>query len=589
MTKDVLHNYRRVYGATVLLATVLVIGAVPLLTMVGSGSNNIAYASSTTVECDGHTVGRLGDTQVSVDGNTYSNGWSITLDGKTYTVKIGSGTIHGTDGDDFIVGSEGSDIIYGRGGDDFIVGLDGDDNLYGDYLIGTTGNDTLSGGNDILCGNDGFDQLFGDYLDGNDMFYGSGNDMITGGDDKLYGGDGNDALAGDHIRGGDGDNTLTGGDDMLQGGDGNDALNGDMIDAHANEDEGNIITGGDDILQGGDGYDTLNGDNLQDSATKSTIRGGDDMLDGGGNPAFTQDTLNGDYIRGFGGVDTIYGGDDVLRGGDGVDELAGDWIDDIDGDGGGGTIYGGDDTIEGGDGHDKLHGDWISGYDHISVSDTIYGGNDTLEGGNGNDEFYGDFIDDRHYNIDRVYGGNDVINAEDSIENNDSVDGDYIVTGSTVMVLGNQDICSSDPDPEVNCEYSDISSLASLTPSDAVINLGESVDIIFESDVDNTVKITSLTVTTPDNTICNYEGALPIIVPADSTFRATYPDEFGECDTNVAGEYTVMMDTEVGDPIITKFDTSFSVVPEAIVGAVGVVGAVLASILLYARNRMMMQ
>lgn len=98
--------------------------------------------------------------------------------------------------------------------------------------------------------------------------------------------------------------------------------------------------------------------------------------------------------------------------------------------------------------------------------------------------------------------------------------------------------------------------------------------------------ITGLTVTTPDGNTCSYTG-IPVTVPANGTFTATYPDDFtgSGCDTSTVGKYTAMLTTEVGDPIITEFRISFFVVPEAVAGAIGIGGALLATMMLYARKR----
>ncbi|MEM4323974.1 MAG: calcium-binding protein [Candidatus Nitrosocaldus sp.] len=442
---------------------------------------------STTVNCNNHTIERGDfdgddtDVEVRVDLNLYNNGDIITIGSNTYTVRIAGSSspstpFIGTNSNDFIVGTNSNDVIYGKEGDDFIVGLDGNDWLVGDYIVGTTGDDTLTGGNDILCGNNGDDHLDGDVI------YGSGgNDTLTGGNDTLDGGDGNDELHGEVIYGDFGNDTITGGDDTLDGGDGD-------------------------------------------------------------------DELFGDYIWGDNGDDTLTGGNDTLTGGDGDDTLHGD---DISGDFGNDTLTGGNDTLKGGDGDDTLHGDHIYGY----------AGNDTAN------------------------GGNDVINAEDGTVNNDSIDGDHVV--AETATLGNQDICASDPDSEINCEYDNISSLATLSTSagSSPIPIGGSVDIIFSSNVDNIVKITDFTVTTPLGNTCTY-NILPITIPPNGSFTATYPDDFTGtgCDTSTAGTYTVILTTEVGDPIITEFNTSFNVVPELAVGAIGIIGTSLAVMMLYARR-----
>ncbi|MEM2920022.1 MAG: hypothetical protein QXU29_04605 [Candidatus Nitrosocaldus sp.] len=135
--------------------------------MVPSSMLDLAYAQAAAggggVECNNHTIERGNfdgdpEDEVNVDGTVYDNGYSITLDGKSYTVRIvTSSPFTGTPGNDFIVGTSNDDVISGDAGDDFIVGLDGDDELSGDYIEGTMANDIIVGGDDILCGNAGND------------------------------------------------------------------------------------------------------------------------------------------------------------------------------------------------------------------------------------------------------------------------------------------------------------------------------------------------------------------------------------------------------------------------------------------------
>jgi Ca2+-binding RTX toxin-like protein len=104
------------------------------------------------------------------------------------TVKVG------TDGNEFIHGTDGIDMIFGLNGTNKIEGDSGND-----LLCGGNGNDTLNGedGNDILSGGNGNDVLNGgsgnDILDG-----GNGNDILHGnpGSDKLTGGSGADFFSG---------------------------------------------------------------------------------------------------------------------------------------------------------------------------------------------------------------------------------------------------------------------------------------------------------------------------------------------------------------------------------------------------------
>ena len=80
----------------------------------------------------------------------------------------------GTDGQDFLMGTNDDDVIDGEGGVDFIDGRGGDDVLYGgaggDEVVSFPGDDTLFGGrgDDFVIEGKGNNRLFGG--DGNDFF-----------------------------------------------------------------------------------------------------------------------------------------------------------------------------------------------------------------------------------------------------------------------------------------------------------------------------------------------------------------------------------------------------------------------------------
>ncbi|GBC72841.1 Leukotoxin [archaeon HR04] len=516
---------KSITSVSVATSTLLLLIAISMTVADGVRMAYAQVSSGDSGECVGHTIER---------GNFDDDGDDeVRVDGTVYN----NGYSIILDGKIYTVRiatpSSSSTPFIGTAGNDFIVGTNSADSIYGKE------------GDDFIVGLGGNDELYGDVI-----FGGAGDDEITGGNDILCGNDGNDVLVGDSIRGGAGNDTITGGNDTLDGGAGNDALSGDDILGWLGDD---ILTGGNDKLVGGAGDDILYGDGIYeddiDSEGDDTLTGGNDTLDGGAG----NDALSGDDILGWLGDDILTGGNDKLVGGAGDDILYGDGIyeDDIDSEG----------------------------------DDTLTGGNDTLDGGAGNDTLHGDHID-REGDPDTLTGGNDVINAVDS-SNNDNIDGDGIFGSPTSSItLGNQDICASDPDPEVNCEYDDISSLATLSVAPTTIPIGGQVTITFNSNVNNNVKITNLTVTTPLGNTCTY-NALPIIVPAYGLFKATYPDDFTGtgCDTSTVGTYTVEAETEVGDPIVTKFNTSFQVVPEAIAGALGIVGAGFISMLLYRRGK----
>jgi len=128
---------------------------------------------------------------------------SVTVD----VVPPGTETVSeevGTLGSDSLVGHSGQDWMYGSYGVDELIGLEGNDYLFGE------------GDQDWLYGEQGIDELNGE--DGNDFLFGQADQ------DWLYGGDGDDSL-----DGGEGNNFLFGGpgDDQLLAGTGIDVLQGD--------------------------------------------------------------------------------------------------------------------------------------------------------------------------------------------------------------------------------------------------------------------------------------------------------------------------------------------------------------------------
>lgn len=199
---------------------------------------------------------------------------------------------------------------------------------FGNYQVGTTGNDTftLAAGIELADGGTGNDTIIG-----------------NGGDNTIYGNDGFDEL-----KGGNGNDTLDGGnsgdrlfgqngDDFLTGGDGNDLLSG-----------GN----GADIIFGGAGRDTIYFDHLD-----TTVSGGagyDRAIASSTSQAVSLDMTTGSIQAAFGSVfgDTLDASGASFRtriaGEDGNDTIIGGTLADrITGDGG-------DDTITGGAGNDKF-------------------------------------------------------------------------------------------------------------------------------------------------------------------------------------------------------------------------------------------
>jgi Ca2+-binding RTX toxin-like protein len=100
---------------------------------------------------------------------------------------VGSGVAvaavkYGTNGSDYLLGTNEEDVLYGGGGSDFLAGREEDDVLHGEY-----GDDFMHGGR-VGWGMapDGEDKLFG----------GKGSDCMFGGseDDVLHGGSGSDDM-----------------------------------------------------------------------------------------------------------------------------------------------------------------------------------------------------------------------------------------------------------------------------------------------------------------------------------------------------------------------------------------------------------
>jgi len=154
----------------------------------------------------------------------------------------------GTDGRDYINGTDANDLMIGEDGRDVLRGGKSDDEIFGgngsDRLFGQSGDDRLHGdaGRDKLFGGNGDDALFG----------GAGRDKLWGGrgDDVLEGGDGRDVL-----RGGKGD-------DILSGGEGNDYF--DFNGTRTGHDTVTDFEIGDQ-LDFGNGYTTV----AYDAATKT--------------------------------------------------------------------------------------------------------------------------------------------------------------------------------------------------------------------------------------------------------------------------------------------------------------------------------
>lgn len=266
-------------------------------------------------------------------GTNGNDTWSSWISGA-----IGEGTddpdiFFGYDGADWIDGEEGNDYIVGGAGPDTILGEEGlDTTSYIDSWVGVgvnlaTGHafgGTAEG--DVLVYLENAEgSWYGDFLIGSD-----GDNVLTGlsGDDILDGGFSTDTLYGDAdndtLKGG-------GGADRLYGGTGTDTAS--YVDSY----DGVLVS----LITGTGAYGDAEGDVLV-SIENLTGSRYDDILWGDNG----RNAINGlggdDTILGFGGADSLLGGDgnDQIFGGDGDDLLSGDeGIDTMDGGIGNDTYY----------------------------------------------------------------------------------------------------------------------------------------------------------------------------------------------------------------------------------------------------------
>ncbi|WP_323798196.1 DUF4347 domain-containing protein [Nisaea sp.] len=219
------------------------------ITFSGGGS------TAQTVQITGDLSTSSGSEAFVIDTSGLPSGSTLQLDNIEFAAIVGSATVNGGSGQNYVVGDDAAqfislgaedDTLAGGGGSDTVGSGWGEDIVYGnqgtDYVFGGGGMDTLYGGQ-------GADTAFGG--NDNDVVYGNkGNDTLSGGenDDLLYGGQSEDIVYGnagnDSLNGNLGDDSLYGGsgNDLISGGAGNDRLEGDH---------------GNDTLAGGGGADTF--------------------------------------------------------------------------------------------------------------------------------------------------------------------------------------------------------------------------------------------------------------------------------------------------------------------------------------------
>lgn len=237
------------------------------------------------------------------------------------TVAVGMNTLYGGDGDDELLAIPGPGYrvrakLHGDNGHDYILASDGSS------AYGGAGNDriTAAGQTEEVLGGDGNDTITLATRSQSNVFGGLGDDVIgfgapptvfyAGRGFVAFGDHGDDTLTGwwhdDALFGNDGRDSLTGGrgNDTLWGGSGNDTVSGDEgMDRIGGEAGNDSLSGGagSDSIGGGDGFDRLFGGSGDDSLAPGQ---GNDFVDGG---------IGNDTIAYAGGRDTLLGDADDDR------------------------------------------------------------------------------------------------------------------------------------------------------------------------------------------------------------------------------------------------------------------------------------
>ncbi|WPZ36421.1 DUF4347 domain-containing protein [Thalassobaculum sp. OXR-137] len=199
-----------------------------------------------------------------IDLRSLPSGSTLQLDNIEFASVMGSSTVTGGAGDNYVTGDDNSQFISLGVGDDTLFGGAGADTIGSgsgrDFLYGNEGNDRVLGGteNDAVYGGQNDDVVYGNQA--NDVVYGNrGADTLYGGQDadSLYGGQ-----QADLVHGNQGDDLLYGnkGADTLIGGDGNDTLYGGLSSEQGGDGTSIDVLGGgagDDAFYGGEGVDWI--------------------------------------------------------------------------------------------------------------------------------------------------------------------------------------------------------------------------------------------------------------------------------------------------------------------------------------------
>ena len=272
-----------------------------------------------------------------INNTTPGTGSGNTINGSSGNDSLpgtaGNDIINALAGDDSLRGGAGNDTLYGGDGSDiaFFTGS------VADYTVSYDAVNASYTVTDKVNGRDGSDTLYSiELLSFSDIINIRPSLLLPAVSLIINGGPYNDYLlgtSGDNTINGLGDNdTLVGGggNDSLYGGDGNDTANysGKAADYSVTYNASNTSYTIQDKVSGRDGSDTLysieilsfaDGNRSPLSMLASNLAGitingssANDVLNG---------TAGNDYLYGFAGRDTLYGGagNDVLAGGDGID------------------------------------------------------------------------------------------------------------------------------------------------------------------------------------------------------------------------------------------------------------------------------
>ena len=164
-----------------------------------------------------------------------------------------------------------------------------------------------------------------------------------------------------------------------------------------------------------------------------------------------------------------------------------------------------------------------------------------------------------------------------------SKDGWSTVTSDPVNVPPPVDNLNVTLDRVDGCDFGTLT----VNPDPIQVNGTAEITLTMESSGIGSTTVTGWAVFEPDQDVCETSVVVPI--PPGGSITKVYPTDFtissaddpntgnNQCDTGTISTYTVLVSTSIGDPILKTFSTSFGVVPESIIGAVGVVSASIAS------------